>query len=62
METDIEERPKWIQSLCEKEGLFESPVDINLSKSIPMELPPMEWYHLDLPCKKMKLCNTGHTR
>ncbi|KAF2880446.1 hypothetical protein ILUMI_25724 [Ignelater luminosus] len=59
--SDLEDRAQWIQSLVESEGDFESPININLSTSIPLELPLLEWHHIDLPCKKMKLTNTGHT-
>lgn len=44
------------------EGHFESPVDINLSNAVPIELPLLKWHHHELPPKKMKLTNTGHTR
>lgn len=56
-----EERIKWIQSLVDTEGHLESPVDINLSNAIPFELPILKWHHHELPPKKIKLTNTGHT-
>lgn len=59
---DLTDRARWIQDLAKTEGWNESPIDINLTSTIPLELAPLKWHHEHLPCKKMKLTNTGHTR
>ncbi|GJQ69617.1 hypothetical protein Trydic_g6707 [Trypoxylus dichotomus] len=52
---------KVIQEFMLKAEIEESPININLSETIPISLPPLEWHHYDLPPKKMKCTNTGHT-
>nr|CAH7764194.1 unnamed protein product [Callosobruchus chinensis] len=50
-----------IRELVSNEGCFESPININLSHSTPMNLSPLKWVNFEVPPKKMKLTNSGHT-
>ncbi|ENN78979.1 hypothetical protein YQE_04563, partial [Dendroctonus ponderosae] len=53
---------KNVCEVLESEELHESPIDINISKVIPVDLaPPLSWVNYDSPPKKMKITNTGHT-
>lgn len=58
---EMDDNTTWVQSLVDDEGRKESPIDINLSKVVPVIMPSLEWHHHDLPPKKMKLTNSGHT-
>lgn len=50
-----------IQELSNNFESYESPIDINLTKTLPLQLPEINWHHTDLAPKKMKCTNTGHT-
>lgn len=50
-----------IQSLPDTEQVHESPVDINITHTKEIQLPPLQWYNFELQPKKMKLTNTGYT-
>ncbi|KAJ8947939.1 hypothetical protein NQ318_020840, partial [Aromia moschata] len=70
-EDELEEEPEalsrelenklWIRDLVKSEGIYESPVDINITNTKPIEIPPLEWNNFDVPPKKIKINNTGHT-
>lgn len=51
----------WIRKLVHTEGIFESPIDLNIAKMEEIELPLLEWVNFEIPPKKMKVTNTGHT-
>ncbi|EEZ98484.1 Carbonic anhydrase 3-like Protein [Tribolium castaneum] len=53
--------PRYIQTLTDTETVYESPIDINISKTKEIQVPPLTWHHLDLPPKKMKVTNSGYT-
>ena len=40
----------------------ESPINLNLTRTVPVTLSPLSWHHRDSPPKKMKCTNTGQTR
>ncbi|XP_022920688.1 carbonic anhydrase 3-like [Onthophagus taurus] len=62
LDSDLEyDGIKVIQEYMLKAEIGESPIDINLSRTIPISLPPLQWHHHELPPKKMKCTNTGHT-
>ncbi|KAJ4450313.1 hypothetical protein ANN_01733 [Periplaneta americana] len=50
-----------IQKLSDTDGKFFAPIDINLSATQSIDLPPLSWYNYDIPPKKMKITNTAHT-
>ncbi|XP_060524448.1 carbonic anhydrase 2-like [Cylas formicarius] len=50
-----------IWDLLNTEQVFESPIDINLSQTTPLDLPPLKWENFGIPPRKMKVTNTGHT-
>ncbi|CAH1995988.1 unnamed protein product [Acanthoscelides obtectus] len=50
-----------IRELVSNEGCFDSPINISLTYSTPMTLSPLKWVNFEVPPKKMKLTNTGHT-
>ncbi|XP_050308548.1 carbonic anhydrase 2-like [Anthonomus grandis grandis] len=53
---------KNVLEVLDAEELKESPIDINISHVIPVPTaPPLAWINYDLPPKKMKITNTGHT-
>lgn len=58
---NFDENIKLIQGLVDNEGRKESPIDINLSRAVPLVVSSLEWHHHQLPPKKMKLTNSGHT-
>ncbi|KAF5271826.1 hypothetical protein FQR65_LT05057 [Abscondita terminalis] len=51
----------WFAKLGKDQGKLASPIDINLTYTVPLQLEPLEWQFLDSPPKKIKLTNTGHT-
>nr|XP_023011991.1 carbonic anhydrase 3-like [Leptinotarsa decemlineata] len=51
----------WIRKLTQTEGCYESPIDICLTRSKEIELPPLEWINFEIPPKKIKITNTGQT-
>ncbi|KAJ8967843.1 hypothetical protein NQ317_005514 [Molorchus minor] len=51
----------WIRNLVDTEGIFESPVDINITYTREIEVLPLEWNNFEVPPKKIKITNTGHT-
>lgn len=51
----------WIRRLVRTEGIFESPIDLNVAKMKEIDLPLLEWVNFEVPPKKMKITNTGHT-
>lgn len=60
---DEEQWLAWIQELIlAQDPLLESsPLDINLSRTLQISLPPLEWNNYEVEPKKMKLKNTGYT-
>lgn len=58
-EKSIHEKQIYIRELTQKEGCFESPIDISLSKAQDIRLKPLEWVHFEVPPKKIKVTNTG---
>ncbi|XP_063909708.1 carbonic anhydrase 3-like isoform X2 [Zophobas morio] len=56
-----QEAARYIQNLADTEPVYESPININIAKTIEIELPPLIWHNLELPPKKMKITNTGYT-
>ncbi|CAG9864188.1 unnamed protein product [Phyllotreta striolata] len=57
----FEEKQEWFRKLPAMQGCFDSPIDIDLSYTIPLELPDLVWVNFDVLPKKTKLTNTGHT-
>lgn len=53
----------WIQELilAQESSLQSSPLDINLSRTLQINLAPLQWNNYEVEPKKMKLKNTGHT-
>ncbi|XP_018569032.1 carbonic anhydrase 2-like [Anoplophora glabripennis] len=51
----------WIRRLVNSEGIFESPIDLNVAKMKEIDLSLLEWVNFEVPPKKMKVTNTGHT-
>lgn len=51
----------WIRKLVRTEGIFESPIDLNIAKMKEIEMCLLEWINFEVPPKKMKVTNTGHT-
>ncbi|XP_033215271.1 carbonic anhydrase 2-like [Belonocnema kinseyi] len=52
---------RFIQKLVHEEGDLSSPIDLNISNMTVAELNPLLWCNYDIPPKKLKLTNTGHT-
>ncbi|XP_017772053.1 PREDICTED: carbonic anhydrase 1-like [Nicrophorus vespilloides] len=64
--TEIEDLPihegvQKVLDLVHNCTVYESPIDIHIPNTVKLELPPLTWHHLELPPKKVKLTNTGHT-
>ncbi|KAG5878208.1 hypothetical protein JTB14_009773 [Gonioctena quinquepunctata] len=59
--TKVKRKQLWIRKLTQTEGCFESPIDISITKSKEIELPPLEWANFEIPPKKVKVTNTGQT-
>ncbi|CAG9823813.1 unnamed protein product [Phaedon cochleariae] len=55
------EKQVWLRQLTRTEGCFESPIDISITKSKEIDLPPLEWSNFGAPPKKNKITNTGQT-
>ncbi|KAL1490321.1 hypothetical protein ABEB36_013036 [Hypothenemus hampei] len=55
----------YLRNVCQildSEPLQEAPIDINISKMIPVDIAPsLNWVHFDESPKKMKITNTGHS-
>ncbi|KAK5649838.1 hypothetical protein RI129_000867 [Pyrocoelia pectoralis] len=58
---NIDDKAQWFQTLVDKQGHLESPIDICLSVAKPLDLIPIYWHYLDVIPKKVKLTNTGRT-
>ncbi|KAJ8919119.1 hypothetical protein NQ315_012104 [Exocentrus adspersus] len=58
---EVPEDQMGIRNLVHTEGIFESPIDLNIAKMKDINLPLLEWYNFEIPPKKMKVTNTGHT-
>lgn len=54
--------PRYVQSLADQDAIHDSPIDINITKTEPILMPPLNWYNLEVTPKKMKITNTGYTR
>lgn len=50
-----------IYTLIHEGVVLESPIDIHIPNAIALELPPLEWHHMELEPKRVKLTNSGHT-
>ncbi|XP_014612126.1 PREDICTED: carbonic anhydrase 1-like [Polistes canadensis] len=55
------ENVKLIQRLGNVEGKLESPIDLDISKMTPINLPPLKWFYYDVAPRKLKITNTGDT-
>ncbi|XP_068910043.1 carbonic anhydrase 3-like isoform X2 [Tenebrio molitor] len=58
---NAEEGPRFIHNLADREPIHESPININIAKTVEIQMPPLAWHNLELPPKKMKVTNTGYT-
>lgn len=65
-EEDQEEVPSHeglqkVFALTHEREILESPIDLHLPKATAIELPPLEWHHMEVEPKRVKLTNSGHT-
>lgn len=65
-ETDTEEKKELtleelLIELRENEHNLESPINLNITKMRMIELPDLAWQNYEIPPKKIKLTNSGHT-
>ncbi|KAF7286222.1 hypothetical protein GWI33_006910 [Rhynchophorus ferrugineus] len=51
-----------IKDIFQDGEVYESPTDLNVTKTIPVEnVPPLKWVNFELLPKKMKITNSGYT-
>ncbi|XP_018328337.1 carbonic anhydrase 2-like isoform X2 [Agrilus planipennis] len=56
-----DERVKFVQTVALAEGELDSPININLTYTVPIDLPPLYFAHYEVLTKKVKLKNNGRT-
>ncbi|CAG2066175.1 unnamed protein product [Timema podura] len=57
----FKERIQHVQGLSDSDGHMFSPIELDITTMLPLDLPQLDWYNYDLMPKKMKITNTTHT-